>query len=228
MAAAVDSLSASGSHIDVQSTILETGGSVPKGRADQIKLHGVGTTRDGSTALRVTFGAASGKTAPSFDIVVTDTDLYGRQHGATSAWRSQEVEAANFLFVPARLPLLREAALLSIKATQGGISHVDQGFARKYTFTPADDQLLQMLVNSFGGTAAEFLKTASGHLDFFIGTNGKLLRIETHLVATNPDTRAKQQIDAVTAFSGGSSGPIPVPADAQPVATGSSLFTTGP
>jgi len=228
VAAAIDAVSASGANIDVQSTIIDTGGTIAKGHADQIKLHGVGRTRDGTTSLHVTFAAGAGKSNPSFDIVLTDADIYAQQHGSTAPWRTEVVESSNFLFVPARLPLLRESVLLSSKETSGGLTHITQGFARKYTITPASDQLLQMLANSFGGTAAEFLKTASGHLDFYVSTGGRIVRIETHLVATNPDDRTKRQIDAVTVFSGSSARSISLPDGAEPVTTGSSLFTTGP
>ena len=228
VAAAIEAVSSTGSHIDVKSTILDSGGSIPKGRADQIKFHGVGATRDGAAAMRVTFTAAAGKANPSFDIVLTDSDVYAHPHGSVAPWRTEVVEAGNFLFVPVRLPLLRETALLATRETSGGLSHIDQGFARKYTFTPAPDQLLQMLANSFGGTAAAFLNTASGHIDFYLGSNGKLLRIETHLVAINPDDKSKRQIDAVTVLSGGSAKPIIVPQGAQPVTSGSALLTTGP
>lgn len=228
VAEAIDAVSATGARLDVRSTITERGGSIPKGRYDQIKMHAVGTTRDGSSSLRVSFAAPSGKSNPAFDVVITEADVYAQLHGGAGAWRTQTVEAANFLFVPARLPLLRETAILADRHSSGGLSHIDQGFARRYTFTPASGQLLQMLLNSFGGSEADFLKTASGHIDFFIGTNGRLLRIETHLSAINPETSLKRQIDAVTLFSGGSARPIETPEEAQPVATGSSLFTTGP
>lgn len=228
VAAAVEAVSSAGAHIDVQSTIVDSGGSIPKGHADQIKLHGVGTTRDGITSMHVTFAAAAGKTNPSFDIVLTDADIYAKQHGSNSPWHTEGVEVGNFLFVPARLPLLRETALLASKETNGELSHIDQGFVRKYAITPAPDQLLQMLANSFGGTTTEFLKTASGHIDFFLATNGRLLRIETHLVGINPEDKGRRQIDAVTLLSGGSAKPIEVPQNAQPVTSGASLFTTGP
>ena len=228
VAAAIDAVNSAGAHIDVQSTILDSGGSIPKGRADQIKFHGVGTTRDGATAMHVTFPAAAGKTNPSFDIVLTDADVYAQQQGSTAPWHTEVVEAGNFLFVPVRLPLLRETALLASREQSGGLSHIDQGFARRYTITPAPDQLLQMLANSFGGTVADFLKTASGHIDFFIGSDGRLLRIETHLVGINPDNKGKRQIDAVTVLSGRSAKPIDVPRGALAVTSGSSFLTTGP
>jgi hypothetical protein len=229
IAGALAEADAKGTRVDFTVAIVFTGGAVPKGQAELIKAKGAGVARDSRAALRFNFTDQSGKTTSQWDLLVAYADIYTRPH-KTTGWRQAPVAAVTALFPGARLELMRETVLLAAKESSGGISHITEGFARKYTVTPAGDQLEQLQAMNFQGQAeSTFLKTATGTIDVYLGLSGNhLLRMEVHLSGTEPQTGTLQKDDFTISFKSAKVDPIPLPSQAQTVVPTNLFATTLP
>jgi hypothetical protein len=126
------------------------------------------------------------------------------------------VSAATTLFPALRLDVLRETVLLSSSVTPGGLSHVDAGFARKYTVKPSGDQVEQLMsVSASGADEQTFLKSASAEVDVFLLVPGNgLARIEVHVAGTDPSTGEKQEIVSSIDLHGANVAAAEAPSDA--------------
>ena len=231
VADAVAAADSQGMGFNVTLTILFTGGTIPKGRAEQVKAQGTGVARDARAALRYDFLGSDGKPSSRWDLVLDDSDLYSRPYSTSQPWRTAPTASVTALFPGLRLNLIRDSILLASKESGGGITHVNEGFAHQYTVTPAADQLEQLQAMNLQGQGpleTAFLKTATGAIDVYLGLSGnQLLRIDVHLNGTDPQTGTVQKDDFTISFRSAKVKPIPVPSTATNVLP-SDLFAKTP
>lgn len=218
LAGALRTAYADGASFKLDQQLLLTGGDIPEGQAFQ--LHAVvtdGVLRDG--AARFGYRIEQGKQQANFDMMVVDGRLYVRPHGS-SAWKTTPVGETTTLFPALRLDLVRETVLLARSVSTGALTHIDAGFARKYTVRPAADQLEQLQSMAVGGTSVEqqFLKTATAELNVYLVLPGNQLgRVDVNLSGVDPSNGEKQKIQSRLDVRSARIGAIRAPADAQQV-----------
>jgi hypothetical protein len=209
-------------------TLLDSGGSVPKGTVNRIRLAGVGQERDDNAALVLSQLDNAGRAVGGYDLVINDVYLFVRPHGSTRDWFLGSAAYFNQFYPGVRLNFLQETVLLA-KGVSKSTSYSNGGFYSQYTITPASDQLEQ--VSSMVLTPdkeGKFLKTASATITAYLTTTGNhLQRIDLHVSGTDPDTGLKRVFDSSLSFSkvGHAADPA-IPATAIPVQP-VDMFSTG-
>jgi hypothetical protein len=195
-----------------------TGGDIPTGQALQLHATASGGVLKGEAA-RFRYHIQQAQQGNDYDMFVVDGRLYVKQRSA-SAWKATPVSATTTLFPALRLELLREAVLLAASIPVSTVSHIDAGFARKYTVRPAPDQLEQLLSLPLQGDAeTQFLKTARAEVTLYLLFPGdKLSRVEVRLSGTDPSSGEKQTIVSILDLRPASVAAIQAPADATLVA----------
>jgi hypothetical protein len=120
------------------------------------------------------------------------------------------------LFPALRLELVRETVLLASRVSSGAATHIDAGFARKFTVTPAPDQLEQLeSIPVSGATEDQFLKTAAVEVDVYLVFPGdRLARVEVHVAGTDPQSGESQRVDSAIDLRSASVGTISAPGQA--------------
>lgn len=217
LADAIRSATTQGSSFKLDQQLLLRGGDIPSGQA--VQIHAVidnGVIK--ANTARFTYRFEQGRQTATFDMLIAEERLFAKQHG-TSGWKATPVAAATSLFPSLRLDLVRETVLLATSISSGAVTHLDAGFAHKYTVKPAPDQLEQLESIPVGGAAEDqFLKTATAEVDvFLLLPSNRLGRIEVHLVGTDPSGGTKQKIDSALDLRQAKVGTIEAPADAEAV-----------
>jgi len=224
LAGALRTAYADGATFKLDQQLMLTGGDIPRGQAFQ--LHATvsgGAMRNGSA--RFAYRIAQGQQHADYDMMLVDGRLYAKQH-SSSAWKTTPVGETTTLFPALRLDLVRETVLLATSVSSGGLTRIDEGFARKYAVKPAADQLEQLQSMPVGGTQAEqaFLKSANAQLDVYLLLPGNQLgRVDVNLSGVDPSNGEKQQIQSRLDLRSSKVGAIEAPADAQAVAPGDIL-----
>jgi hypothetical protein len=223
IAASIRALDDAGSNFSMQENLRLTGGDIPKGQAEVVKAQASGAVRSGNA--RMTYKIQQQQGSIAFDMIIGKAQLFVRPAGATQVWRSTPANNLTALYPAVRVDLVREAVLLAKTVSGYSLAHLDQGFAHKYTVTPASDQLEQFeSIAIQTSQEAAFLKGAKAEIDVFLSTPGDhLMRIEVHLSGTDQDNGQTQKVDCVVDFKGGKVGLIGLPIVAQPVQPGEAL-----
>jgi hypothetical protein len=217
MADALRATDAQGGGFNLDQVTVLTGGDVPSGK--EYRLHAVsdGVLRD--TSARFAYHVNQGSKTLDYDVVFSADRLYVRARSGPT-WKTTPLPTSTSLFPPLRLDLLRETVLLASSISSGSVSHVDAGFARKYSVRPAPDQLEQLQSIAVQGNGErQFLKTATAEVDLFLLVPANRLgRIEVHLVGIDPSSGTRQQIDSALDLHPARVDAIAPPAQAVPVA----------
>jgi hypothetical protein len=173
---------------------------------------------------RFRYQLAQSQATARYDMVTNGALLYIRKLGA-STWKATTLSGANTLFMALRLDLLRQTVLLASTVSASSLAHLDSGFARKFAVRPAADQLQELESVSLDGAAAtQFLRTASGEVDVFLGlTEDTLMRVEVHLTGVDPSNGERQDLVSSLDAHASKVGAIPSPVDAQQVAAADAL-----
>lgn len=215
IAGAIESADQSGSSFHMTLTLTFTGGDIPSGQMAQIKATADGVTRDSRLRMTYRINAAKNRSI-TYDMVVVDTWLYARLHGAP-AWKRTSAASVGVLFPAVRLPLVRESVLLAKEVDASSVTNAASGFAHRYRVVPAADQLQQLQAIPIVGGQQEtlFLKTASAEIDAYLALSGdKLNQLDIHLTGTDPSNGETQKIDTTAEFKGakvsGIDAPTPV------------------
>jgi hypothetical protein len=209
-------------------TLLDSGGNVPKGVTNRIRLAGYGQERDDNVALVLSQLDNAGKSVGAYDLVINDVYLFVRPHGSTREWFLGSAALFNQFYPGVRLNLLRETVLLATKNSKG-TSFSNGGFYNQYTITPAPDQLEQLMSLTVApDKEAGFLKSASATITAYLTTSGHLQRLDLHVAGTDPGNALKRVFDSTLTFSrvGRVTDPS-IPATAVPVQP-VDMFSTGP
>jgi hypothetical protein len=206
-----------GAQFKLDQQLLLMGGSVPSGQAIQVHAT-VDAGQLRRDAARFTYRAQQASGTQVFDMVVADQRLFAKPH-SRSTWNATPVGATTTLYPALRLELIRETVLLASRVGAATTTHIDAGFVRKFTVTPAGDQLEQLeSIPVSGTTEDQFLKTAAAEVDVFLVFPGdRLARVEVHLVGTDPQSGENQRIDSAIDLRSASVGTISAPGQATPV-----------
>lgn len=197
--------------------LVLTGGSIPEGKEERLHMTvSNGTLKEGTATFG--FRVQQAQSRADFDMLIANERLYSKPH-SSSAWRFAPLPSVGVLVLPLRLELVRETVLLASSVSSGAVTHIDAGFARKYTIKPAPDQLEQLASITVQGAAeAQFLKTAAAEVDVFMTLPGnKLGRVEVHVAGTDPSDGSRQQVDGGLDLRSARVGAITPPSDAQAV-----------
>jgi len=206
----------SGFKMDQQLVIL--GGDIPSGQAFQVHAtvdNGILKNDTARFGYRIQQGR---QTVMYYDMLIAQQQLYVKARNATT-WKTTALLSTTTLYPTLRLDLVRETVLLARSISSGSITHIDAGFARKYTVQPAPDQLEQLESIPVQGTAEDtFLKTARAQIDVYLILPGnKLGRIELQMTGTDPATGEKQEVTSTLDFRPARVPAIQAPSDAQQV-----------
>jgi hypothetical protein len=227
VAGAIREVEQKGAAFSYTDTLLDSGGSIPKGMVNRIRLSAAGQERDDNVSFVLSQLDSAGKTVGGYDLVINDVYLFVRPHGTTRDWFLGSAALFNQFYPGVRLNLLRETVLLAKKS--GKSSTFSSGtFYNLYTITPAPDQLEQLMsVTVAADTETAFLKSSRATITAYLTTSGHLQRIVLHLEGTDPSSSLKRVYDSSMTFSrvGRATDPsIPVTAiPVQPV----DMFSTG-
>lgn len=202
-----------GATFTMQRTDQRTGGSIPAGKMAQVTIQGQGSARGGN--LKMAYKESAGSQSVTFDIVIADGQVYVRPHGGSGQWKAAAAGVA-FGQAGVRLEFAREVILLARSASGSQLARVDVGFAHEYTFTPAPDQLEQLLgVGDLGELEQSFLKAASGRIDVYLSVNGDhLMRVDTQLSDLDPQDGTRHRSQSRTDYRLGKVAAIQAPANA--------------
>ncbi len=153
-----------------------------------------------------------------YDMVIAQDQLYVKVRSASS-WKSTKLPLTTALYPALRLDLLRQTVLLSHSISTGSLTHIDAGFAHKYTVKPAPDQLEELESISVQGTTEDqFLKTATAQMDVYLMLPGnKLGHIDLQMTGTDPYNDEKRQILCTLDVKPAKVAAIQAPSDAQQV-----------
>jgi hypothetical protein len=220
IAAALQAADSGGSTFHLTESWVITGGQVPKGQQSTVSVTADGMVKSGRVKMTLKF--TSGRTKPSYDVVIADSYLYAKPHTGGAAWKRTSAQAGTALY-PSALPrLLRESVLLAKRVDAYSVAQQGNGFAHKYVVIPASDQLEQLQAISLSGSEEQaFLKTARGEIDVFLSISGNnLKRVEVHLIGTDPTTTEKNKIDSSSDYRSARVDTIPIPAGAEDVQPG--------
>jgi hypothetical protein len=209
-------------------TLLDSGGSVPKGTVNRIRLSAVGEERDDNANLFLSQLDNAGRPVGGYDLVINDVYLFVRPHGSTRDWFLGSAAYFNQFYPGVRLNLLQETVLLA-RGVSKSTSFSNGAFYSQYTITPASDQLEQLMSMVLTpDVEGKFLKSASATITAYLSTTGNhLQRIDLHVVGTEPATGLKRVFDSSLSFSkvGQATAPA-IPATAIPVQP-VDMFSTG-
>ena len=220
IAAALQAADSGGAGFHLTENWVITGGQVPKGQQSTVSVTADGTVKAGRVKMTLKF--TSGRTRPSYDIVIADSYLYAKAHTAGATWKRTPAQAGTALY-PSALPrLLRESVLLAKRVDAYSITQQGNGFAHRYVVIPASDQLEQLEAISLTGTEEQtFLKTATAEIDVFLSVSGNnLRRVEVHLVGTDPSTSETNKVDSSSDYRSARVDGIAIPTGAEDVQPG--------
>ncbi len=218
LAAAIRAASTDGASFQLDEQLQISGGDIPSGQAFQLRATAKnGVLRDDDA--RFGYRIQQAKQASEYDMQVTSGRLYVKQRGGPG-WKATPLAATTTLFPALRLDLLRQAVLLAASISSPSLTHIDEGFARRYVVRPAPEQIEQLLSVSVQGDAeAQFLKTATAELTIYLLYPGdRLSRVEVRLAGTDPSNGEKQAILSRLDLRSARVGAIHAPGDAQLVA----------
>jgi hypothetical protein len=219
VAGAIREVEQKGAAFTYTDTLLDSGGTVPKGVTNRIRLSAAGQERDDNANLVLLQLDNAGKAVGGYDIVINDVYLFVRPHGMTRDWFLGSAALFNQFYPGVRLNLLRETILLSARNSKS-TTYTNGAFFNQYTITPAPDQLEQLMsIALTPDKEPKFLKSASATITAYLTTGGNhLQRIDIHVVGTEPDTLRKRVYDSSMTFSRvGKAGNPSIPATAIPV-----------
>jgi hypothetical protein len=218
LASAIRAADLDGNSFTLADQLLYTGGDIPNGQAFELSASSSGGTLKNGTA-QFGYRVTRGQQTNTYDMLVADARLYVRPRSG-GAWKATPVGLFTSLFPALRLDLLRESVLLATSVTPTGLSHLDAGFARRYTVKPAGDQLEQLMsVSATGADEQAFLKSASAEIDVFLLVPGNgLARIEMHLSAVDPASGENQTVTSSIDLHGASVSAARPPSNAMMVA----------
>ena len=143
VAAAVREVEQRGAAFSYTDTLLDSGGSIPKGMVSRVRLSGKGMERDDNAALTLNQVDNAGKIVGGYDLVINDVYLFVRPHGSTREWFLGSAALFNQFYPGVRLNLLRETILLATKSSKGA-NFTGGGFTNQVTITAAPDQVEQL------------------------------------------------------------------------------------
>lgn len=207
-----------GSTFKLDQQLLIMGGDIPAGRA--VRVHSSvdkGVLKN--DAAKFAYRLEQGQQAATYDMLITQGRLFVKARGS-STWKTTPLPSTTTLYPSLRLDLVRETVLLARSISSGAVTHIDAGFAHKYTVRPAPDQLEQLQsVSVQGGAEDQFLKTATAQLDVYLLLPGnKLGRIELRMTGTDPSSGEKQDIVSSLDVRPAKVATIQPPSEAQQVA----------
>ena len=228
LASAIREVEQKGAAFSYTDTLLDSGGNIPKGMVNRIRLSGVGQERDDNVAVVLSQLSTAGKPVGGYDLVINDVYLFVRPHGTTREWFLGSAALFNQFYPGVRLNLLRETVLLARKSSKG-TTFTSGSFYNQYIVTPAPDQVEQLMsVSVPPEKEAGFLKSARATITAYLTTSGHLRRIDVHVEGTDPVSTLKRVFDSSMTFSrvGKATDPsIPTTAiPVQPV----DMFSTAP
>jgi hypothetical protein len=218
VARAIQEVEQRGAAFTYTDTLLDSGGTIPKGVTNRIRLSGKGQERDDNVSFVMSQLDSAGKAVGAWDLVINDVYLFARPHGMTRDWFVGSAAVFNQFYPGVRLNLLRETVLLATKSSKGA-NFVNGGFFNQYTITAAPDQLEQLMSLAVAPEKeAGFLKSAVATITAYLTTSGHLQRLDLHVVGTDPSTSLHRVFDSSMTFSqvGRASDPS-IPATAVPV-----------
>ena len=207
-----------GAAFKLDQQLLILGGDIPSGQAIQVHA----TVSNGvlkNDAARFAYKIQQGRQAATYDMLIARQQLFVKSRSA-STWKTTALPSTTTLYPPLRLDLVRETVLLARSVSAGAITHIDAGFAHKYTVQPAPDQLEQLESIPVQGAAEDqFLKTARAQIDIYLITPGnKLGRIELQMLGVDPSNGEKQEIVSTLDVRPAKVSAIQAPSDAEQVA----------
>jgi len=201
VAAAIRQVEQKGAAFSYTDTLLESGGSVPKGVTNRIRLSGAGQEHDDNVSLVLSELDGAGKTVGAYDLVINDVYLFVRPHGSNRDWYLGSAGLFNQFYPGIRLNLLRETVLLASKVSKGS-TFSNGAFLNQYTITAAPDQLEQLMSTTVTpATEAAFLKSASATITAYTTNGGALQRLDLHVAGVPPGTTLKRVFDSSMTFS---------------------------
>jgi hypothetical protein len=218
LAGAIREVEQKGAAISYTDTLLDSGGNIPKGMVNRIRLSAVGQERDDNVSVVLSQLNTAGKAVGGYDLVINDVYLFVRPHGTTREWFLGSAALFNQFYPGVRLNLLRETVLLAKKSSKG-TTFTSGAFYNQYIVTPAPDQVEQLLsVSVPPEKEAGFLKSARATITGYVTTSGHLQRIDLHVEGTDPVSTLKRVFDSSMTFSrvGKATDPS-IPATAIPV-----------
>ena len=217
LADALRSAYSAGSGFKMDQQLLILGGDIPSGQAIQVHATVDNGILKNDTA-KFGYKIQQGRQTATYDMLIAQQQLYVKARNATS-WKTTALPSTTTLYPTLRLELLRETVLLARSISPGSITHIDAGFAHKYTVQPAPDQLEQLESIPVQGTAEDtFLKTARAQIDIYLILPGnKLGRIELRMTGTDPANGEKQEVLSTLDLRPARVPAIQVPSDAQQV-----------
>ncbi len=218
VAGAIREVEQKGAAFSYTDTLLDSGGGVPKGVVNRIRLSGVGQERDDNVSFVLSQLDGAGKPVGAYDLVINDVYLFVRPDGTTRDWYLGSAALFNQFYPGVRLNLLRETVLLATKSSKG-TTFSNGAFSNQYTITAAPDQLEQLMSLTVApDKEAGFLKSAGATITAYLTTSGHLQRLDLHVVGTDPSSSLKRVFDSSMTFShvGKASDPS-IPATAVPV-----------
>jgi hypothetical protein len=227
VAAAVREVEQRGAAFSYTDTLLDSGGSIPKGMVSRVRLSGKGMERDDNAALTLNQVDNAGKIVGGYDLVINDVYLFVRPHGSTREWFLGSAALFNQFYPGVRLNLLRETILLATKSSKGA-NFTGGGFTNQVTITAAPDQVEQLMSMTVApDKEAAFRKSASATITAYLSTSGHLQKVDLHIVGTDPSSSLKRVFDSSLTFSRvGRAADPSVPASAIPVQP-QDMFSTG-
>lgn len=205
----------SGFKMDQQLVIL--GGDIPSGKAIQVHATVDNGVLKNDTA-KFGYKIQQGRQTATYDMLIAQQQLYVKAQNATT-WKTTALLSTTTLYPTLRLDLVRETVLLARSISSGTITHIDAGFARKYTVQPAPDQLEQLESIPVQGTAEDtFLKTARAQMDIYLVLPAtKLGRIELQMTGTDPSNGERQDVTSTLDLRPARVSAIQAPSDAEQV-----------
>jgi hypothetical protein len=227
VASAIREIEQKGAAFSYTDTLLDSGGSIPKGVVNRIRLSAVGQERDDNVSLVLSQLDGAGKAVGAYDLVINDIYLFVRPHGTTRDWFLGSAALFNQFYPGVRMNLLRETVLLAGKSSKG-TSFSGGTFLNQYTITAAPNQLEQLMSTTVTpDKRAGFLKSASATITAYLTTSGHLQKLDLHVTGIEPGSSLKRVFDSSMTFSkvGKITDPS-IPATAVPVQP-VDMFSTG-
>lgn len=218
VAEALRSAYSQGSAFKMDQQLLILGGDIPSGQAIQVHATVTNGVLKNDTA-RFAYKIQQGQQSATYDMLIAQQQLFVKSRSATG-WKTTALPSTTTLYPALRLDLVRETVLLARTISAGAITHIDAGFAHKYTVQPAPDQLEQLESIAVQGTTEDqFLKTARGQMDIYLMVPGnKLGRIELRMLGTDPSNGEKQEVLSTLDVRPAKVSSIQPPSNAQQVA----------
>ena len=120
VAGAIREVEQKGAAFTYTDTLLDSGGSIPKGVTNRIRLSGAGQERDDNASLVLSQLDSAGKAVGAWDLVINDVYLFVRPHGTTRDWFLGSAAVFNQFYPGVRLNLLPGDGAARHQEQQGG------------------------------------------------------------------------------------------------------------